>query len=99
MILIKEITIENCKQFRGLPANVMVVEHKRGDMQMKHSFYLIGIIVCEPHHPLMREKNEWGFYIQFTNGDKSGFYNSVTELMEDQQVIYSFYYIEIKKQQ
>jgi hypothetical protein len=94
MLLIKEITLENCMQFNGLPVNIMVVEHKKGGRQFGHSFYLIGIIV-------VRETNAglWYYYIQFTNGNSSGIYNSVQELMKKQSKYFSFYYVEIKKQQ
>jgi hypothetical protein len=94
MLLIKEITLENCMQFNGLPANVMVVEHKQGDFRFRHSFYLIGIIVAEED-----KFGGWSFYIKFTNGNSSGVYNSVQELMQKENDYFSFYYIEIKKQQ
>jgi hypothetical protein len=94
MLLIKEITLGNCMQFNGLPGNVMVVEHKQGNFRFRHSFYLIGIIVA-------RETNAdgWYYYIQFTNGNSSGVYNSVQKLMQKENDYFSFYYIEIKKQQ
>ena len=93
MILFKEITLKNCTQFAGLPANVMVAEHKKGDIQIKHAFYLIGIIVCQ-----LDERAGRYFYIQFSNGDSSGIYDSVFELIAKEERIFSFYYIEIKKQ-
>jgi len=101
MILIKEITIENCQAFKGLPANIMVVEHKRGDKQMKHSFYLIGMIVSELGEIADEQGDhlisQWQFHVQFTNGSRSGVYNSVKDLLQEQAKYFSFYYIEIKK--
>jgi hypothetical protein len=92
MLLIKEITIENCLQFNGLPVNVMVVEHKQGDEQFRHSFYLIGIVVAESY------KGEgWLFYVQFTNGSQSPAYGTERELIQKEGKYFAFYYIEIKK--
>ena len=93
MILIKEITAKNCTQFNGMPANILVAEHKQGERQMKHWFYLIGIVVCE-----MDEQEGRYFYIQFTNGDSSGIYDTVFHMLEKEAEYFSFYYIEIKKQ-
>lgn len=93
MILIKEITVENCMQFRNMAANVLVVEHKQGDEKMRHSFYLVGILVCEIIG------GRWHFQIKFSDGNTSGIYYSVLELIKREAKYFSFYYIEIKKQQ
>jgi len=93
MILIKEITLQNAKQFAGMPANVLVAEHKQGPLVMKHWHYLIGIIVAQYDAEPGKQ-----FYIQFTNGRVSGCYNTVFELIEKECQYFSFYYIEIKKQ-
>lgn len=92
MILFKEITQKNCQEFAGLPANIMVAEHKQGPVKLKHSFCLIGIVVCE-----IDQKEGRYFYVQFSNGNSSGVYNSVFELLEKESGVFSFYYVEIKK--
>jgi hypothetical protein len=93
MILIKEITSENMRQFAGLPANILVAEHKKGPLLMKHIHYMIGIVVSG-------DDGNGGrlFYVQFSNDESSPSFNTVFELIEDQRALYSFYYIEIKKQ-
>jgi hypothetical protein len=93
MILFKEITAQNCLKFIGLPANIMVADHKQRDFITKNKFFLIGIVVCQ-----VDEREGRYFYIQFSNGDSSGIYDSVFELIEKEERIFSFYYIEIKKQ-
>jgi hypothetical protein len=93
MILIKEITLQNASQFIGMPANILVAEHKKGDRLMKHIHYMIGIVVSG-----FDKQGGCHFYIQFTNGSVSGFYKTVLLLIEKESPYFSFYYIEIKKQ-
>jgi hypothetical protein len=87
MILLKEITMDNFQQFKGLPSDILVVESKEGPVRMKHKFYMVGIIVCMA--PGL-------FRIQFSNGKSSGFELSVGELIKTRSDLYRFFYIEIK---
>jgi hypothetical protein len=87
MVLIKEITVENFEQFRGLPSDILVVESKAGPVRMKHKFFLVGIVVSMAPNL---------FRVQFTNGQSSGFENSVSELIKARSDLYRFFYIEIK---
>lgn len=87
MILIKEITSQNMRQFAGLPANILVVEYKEGPVPKGHMQSMIGIIVSGDN-----------FFVQFMNDESSPSYDTIFELIEDQQELYSFYYIEVKKQ-
>ena len=82
MILIKEITESNIRQFDDLPNNILVVA--------KGLLSSIGIIVCRT--------DDWAFYIHFADGTESGLYNTVIELIRAEGSYFSFYYIEIKKQ-
>ena len=94
MVLIKEITIKNCTQFTGMPASILVVEHKKGERKMRHMYYLMGIVVCQ-------HGNDGGkyFYIQFSTGGVTGSYPTVSAMLKAEAEYFSFYYIEIKKQQ
>ena len=86
MILIKEITSQNMRQFAGMPANIFVVV-PRGHMQSMVGIIVLGNDAASPY-----------FFVQFMNGETSPSYNTVFELIADQRGLSSFYYIEVKKQ-
>jgi hypothetical protein len=89
MVLIKEITLKNFREFEGMETNVLVVESKEGPIKMKHTFYLVGIVVPDTHLK--------GYHVNFTNGSHSGgYYKKVSDLIKGLSHLYKFFYIEIK---
>lgn len=86
MIIITEITKDNCDNFEGRECRVFVWEHKRGPVLMRHPFHLFGIMVYE----------EDGLYVHFSNGSKKGPFESATHVIRSTHQLFKFFYIEIR---
>jgi hypothetical protein len=89
MIILKEVTLENYKQFIGLLGNVMVVESNQ-EGRKEYNELRVGIIV-------RKDMDEcWRYYVQFSNGTRTQGYVSFLSLISDQSEFFYFVNIEIK---
>jgi hypothetical protein len=86
MIMIKRLTSENWKQFKGLPVDILVRE---GGLEFwpKKSHLDIGIVVWDAGK----------YCIQWQTGKAEHWSDSIGTMIEKLESSVSFYYIEIKQ--
>jgi hypothetical protein len=85
MILIKQITIENYKEFKGLPVDILV--RLGGDeVWTKSTHPPLGMVIWDSGR----------YYIQWQNGNAGHWYMTIFEMIERLHGSVSFYHIEIK---
>jgi hypothetical protein len=86
MILIKQLTTENWKQFKGLPAKILVMDG--GTKSWPKGERRIGIVESLGRSGCVR--------VHWQDGLGTGIFDSVGALVEYYCESISFYYIEIK---
>ena len=87
MILIKEVTKNNYREFQGFAAHFIITAR---DTTSEGRASNIGILISEFGTDIME------FSIQLSNGFRTKKYRSLPELIEKEGDFVRFYYIEIK---